>query len=321
MKFSDFKNRIQDGEDIKICLFEGEDAYFGDSGLRLLREKFVLDSTFDYCDVGVLQNDLSALKDSLALYPLLSQKRLTCVREFYPKADAIKGEIKEYLLNPAPNGILVIINSKEHEALKKFENVVVVDCKKADRFTLSRWIKGYLNDRGVSIELEQALTFADYCLLDMTRIKLECDKICAYAGKGGTVTKNDIELMISVETEYKIYDMTDYIAKKQVSNAIKVISEMTAKGETPLRILSSIYNYFRRMLHVALSDKNDVDLAKELAVKEFAVKKTRSQAKMFKAKNLKMAVDELSQADYRIKSGLCGADEQMWFTIFSIMIN
>lgn len=321
MKFSEFKNYIQSGEEVKICLFEGEDAYFGESGLRLLREKFVSDTTFDYCDVGVVQSDYSTLKDSLALFPLISEKRLTCVREFYPKADAVKGELKDYLTSPASNSILVIINSKEHEQLKKLSEVTVVECKKADRFTLARWIKGYLGENGVSIELELALTFADYCLLDMTRIKIECDKMCAYAGSGGKITKSDIDLMISAESEHKIYEMTDCIAKKQIGSAIKIIGEMMAKGDTQLRVISSVYTYFRRLLHIALCDKDDRDLAQLLGVKEVVVKINRQQAKKFKPKNLKTAVDELAQAEHKVKSGLTSADEQMWLTIFSIMIN
>ena len=321
MKFSEFKNYIQSGEEVKICLFEGEDAYFGESGLRLLREKFVSDITFDYCDVGALQSDFSALKDSLALFPLLSEKRVTCVREFYPKADAIKGELKDYLTAPASNSILVIINSKEHEQLKKLPEITVVDCKKADKFTLARWIKGYLGENGVSIELELASIFADYCQLDMTRIKIECDKICAYAGNGGKISKSDIDLMINAESEYKIYEMTDCIAKKQINSAIKIIGEMMAKGDTQLRVISAIYQYFRRLLHIALSDKDDKDLAPLLGIKEVVVKINRQQAKKFKPKNLKTAVDELAQAEYKIKSGLISADEQMWLTIFSIMVN
>ena len=319
MKFSELKNKIHEGEDFQICLFEGEDAYFGESGLRLLREKFVADQTFDYVDLGLAQSDLSLLKDSLSLFPLLSEKRLTLIKEFYPKAEQLKGELKDYFENPAPNGLLVILNSKECDTLKKFSSVTVVECKKADRVTLSRWIKGYLQESGVEIELETAMIFADYCSLDMTRIKLECDKLASYAGNGGKIDKNDLELMVTADTEYKIYDMTDCIAKKQFNSAIKIINEMLAKGEPHQKILTSVYNYFRKLLHVALSDKNAQETGTMLGMKEFAVKKASAQAKAFTPKNLKSAVDMLAQSDYEIKSGLKSVDEQMWIAVFSIM--
>lgn len=319
MRFSEFKNRIHEGEDYKICLFEGEDAYFGESGLRLLRDKFVLDVNFDFIDLGIAQSDLSGLKDSLALFPLLSPKRITCIREFYPKSEHLRGELKDYFENPPQNCLLIIINAKECEQIKKFKEVCVVDCKKEDRVNVARWVKGYLRDAGVEIELETALIFADFCLCEMTRIKTECDKLACYAGKGGRIEKSDLELMVSADSEYKIYDMTDYIAKKQFDKAVKVINEMLSKGEPHQKILTGVYNYFRRLLHVSLSDKDVAETGKLLGIKEYAVKKTLQQAKQFTPKSLKNAVDMLSNADYYIKSGTKNAEEQMWLSVFSIM--
>ncbi len=319
MKFSEFKNRIHEGEDQRICLFEGEDAYFGESGLRLLRDKFVFDLDFDFNDLGTAQSDLSGLKDSLAVFPLLSPKRITCIREFYPKAEQLKGDLREFFEKPPQNCLLVIINTKECEQIKKFSEVTVIDCKKEDRINVARWIKGYLKELEVEIELETALLFADFCLCEMTRIKKECDKLACYAGKGGRIEKSDLELMISAESEYKIYDLTDCIAKKQFDKAIKIIKEMLDKGEPHQKILVGIYNYFRRLLHVSLSDKSALETGNLLKIKEYAVKKTIQQAKMFSPKSLKSAVDMLSNADYYIKSGTKNAEEQMWITVFSIM--
>ena len=53
--------------------------------------------------------------------------------------------------------------------------------------------------------------------------------------------------------------------------------------------------------------------------KEYAVKKTREQAKMFRKKSLKVAVDFLSDSDYKVKSGVTDADENMWLSFFEIV--
>ena len=71
--------------------------------------------------------------------------------------------------------------------------------------------------------------------------------------------------------------------------------------------------------HIAISDKSDKELADLFGVKEYAVKKTREQAKMFKKKSLKFAVDFLSDSDYKVKSGVADADENMWLSFFEIV--
>ena len=113
--------------------------------------------------------------------------------------------------------------------------------------------------------------------------------------------------------------MTDYIGKKKFDSALSVISDMLSKGETPQRIILSVYNYFRRLLLSAISGKTPAQLAECFGIKEFAAAKTREQAKMFRMRSLKKAVDALIDADYKIKSGTADADETMWITVFSIM--
>ena len=215
--------------------------------------------------------------------------------------------------------ILVIVNEKPSDVLKKFSQINVVDCKKADASIISRYVKGKCATAGVSIDLESAKTLSEFCLNDMTRVENETEKLISYCFDKKQITLEDIELMVVKDTEFKIFEMTDYIGKKQFDQAIMVINDMLSKGENMQRLLVSVYNYFRRLLHVAISDKTDAELAKLFNVKEFAVKKTRTQAKAFKKKSLKQAVDMLTETDYLIKSGRVMPDERIWQNLFSIM--
>ena len=101
--------------------------------------------------------------------------------------------------------------------------------------------------------------------------------------------------------------------------AVSVIFDMLDKGETHGRIISAVYNYFRRLLFAAISDKPNAETAALLGVKEYAVKKAKEQAAAFKVRALKNAVDRLGDADYAVKSGKSDADELMWINLFKIM--
>ena len=65
--------------------------------------------------------------------------------------------------------------------------------------------------------------------------------------------------------------------------------------------------------------ETDKSYVQRVNFKEYAVKKTREQSKMFKKKSLKFAVDFLSDSDYKIKSGVADADENMWLSFFEIV--
>ena len=155
----------------------------------------------------------------------------------------------------------------------------------------------------------------------MTRIETETKKLVAYVGEGGVIQKSSLSEMVARDTEYKIYEMTDYIGKKKFDLALTVIKDMMSKGETPQRILVSVYNYFRRLLHASISGKTAGELAVVFGVKEFAAKKTIEQASMFKKRSLKNAVDMLTELDYKIKSGKIDALDGLWLSIFKIMMD
>lgn len=318
MKFSDFKNSLESGEQFSVYLFEGEDAFFKQRGASLLKDKYILEPSLNLQEFEGEEENLDGIIASLLAYPFMSDKRMTLVKEFYPKKNEV-ASLEQILENPSKESLFVILNSRSCELFKKYPSVCVVDCSKADAMTIARWIKAECQNNGVSIELEVAKNLADYCQSDMTRVKNETNKLCAYVLDKGIITMADVDEMVYRDIEYKVYEMTDYIAKKNVDMALNVINDMLYKGETVQKICNSVYNYYRRLLHVAISDLSDGELAVELGRTDYVIRKMRTQAKSFKKKSLKSAVDVLCQTDYLIKSGQRPMDVETWIALFRIM--
>ncbi len=319
MNYTEFKNGLEEGRIFPIYLFEGEDSFFRERGLVLLKNKYLQEPDLNYATFSGEKLNENELLASLTAFPFMSQKRITLLREYYPKTNAISVELKNYFENPISDSIFIIINEKPSDAIKKLSNVCVVDCKKADSSIISRYVKGKCAQAGIIIDLENAKILAEYCLNDMTRVENETEKLISYAFNKKTVSLEDIELLVSKDTEYKIYELTDYIGKRDFEKAITVINELLNKGETLQRLLISLYNYFRRLLHIAISGKTDSQLAESFSIKEFAVKKARVQANAFKKKSLKNAVDILADTDYLIKSGVADGTDRIWYSIFSVI--
>lgn len=318
MKYVEFKSQVNDGKEYAVYLFEGEDAFFRESGISLLKNKFVSQPELNFV---CLENDCSSgqIVASLEGYPFLSKKRMTLIREFYPKQEYFKGQLNDYLNNPCPDSILVIVNEKTSDGFKKFDNVCIVECQKADAALIVKWIRAKCTQSNVLIDGQTAQMICEYCLSDMTRINSETEKLICYVGDGGQIKSQDVIDMVSRDMEYKIYELTDHIAKKKFDAALVVVKDMIGKGEPPQRVLSYIYNYFRRLLHVAISDMDIDEIAKAFGVKEFAVRKMKEQANMFNKKALKSAVDMLADSDYKIKYGLADGEDRAYLTVFKIM--
>ncbi len=320
LKYTEFKNDVENGKVHPAYLFLGEDSFFSVQGLNLLTDRFIDEKSLNFTQLNAEDVSVGEIISSLDALPFLSQKRMVVLREYYPKADEIK-LLVGYFENPNESSILVILNTKQSEGLKKIKDICLVECAKMDANTISRWIKGECASNDVAIDLETSRLIAEYCLCDMNRVKIEVFKLCSYAYESKQINKSDVELLISKDSDYKVYQMTDYIAKKQFDNALSVINEMLSRGEPHQRIMTSVYYYFRKLLHLAISDKTDAELARIFNGNEYGIKKARQQAKMFKIRALKSSVDYLCDADFKFKSGKSSVEDEMWLSVFKIMVS
>ncbi len=318
MKYTEFKNSLDNGTVSPVYLFEGEDVFFRERGLTLLKNKYLQNPELNLVSLGG-DATVNELVTSLEGYPFMSEKRMTVIKEFYPKQEVFKNGLKNYLENPLETSLLVILNEKPCESLKKYQSVTLVECKKADKGLIVRWIKGECGKSNVSIDGETAGLIAEFCSSDMTRVESETKKLISYVSDGGEITAKDVEDMVARSTEYKIYELTDFIGKRKFDKALEIVADMLSKGDAPQRIIVSLYNYFRKLLHAAITEKTVSELMSLFGAPEFSVRKTKEQAKMFKKRAIKSAVDYLTDLDYKIKSGQMSADEGMWISLFRII--
>lgn len=320
MKFVEMKSSLKNEGVKNVYLLEGEDSYFRESGLALLKETVAQpELNYTVLEGDAALADLPAFLSALASFPFMSERRVVAVREFYPKADAFKGALGAYFQNPCPETVLAVSNAKECAALKKQANVVTVDCGRGDLSVLTEWVMRTVRRSGLAISQVSAEKVCEFSLRDMTKIANETDKLISFAREKGEVSERDVESLVVKDTEYQIYEMTERIGRKDVTGALTILKEMQAKGETPQRLMTSLYLYFRRLLHISISRESDGVLSKKLGIKEYAVKKCREQAARFRRKTLKRAVDRLTDYDFAAKTGCIAFDDALFSGIFYIM--
>lgn len=319
LKYSDYKKQLDNNEYSSIYLFEGEDAFFREHALNDLVNKVVSEKDLNFVLFDGDNFDIDALLSSVSLLPFMSEKRVTAIREFYPDKKQTE-RLKDIFDNPYPDSIFVIVNTEPCDVLNKFDSVSKVDCGKAEPNVIAKWIKVTCSKYGAEITPSAVNMIIEYCLSDMARIECEVRKLCDYVGIDGTIDEEIADSMVIKDTEFKIYELTDCIGKRKNEQALYIINELLGKGETYQRLLISIYNYFRRLLFIAISDKSDSETASLLNIKEYALKKAKEQTKYFKVMALKKAVDILSDSDYAFKSGKANIEDSFWISLFNIML-
>ncbi|MBQ7323491.1 MAG: DNA polymerase III subunit delta [Clostridia bacterium] len=312
MKYVDFKKFTDENGAQPIYLFEGEEVYFKEKGEALLKERYLQDKTLDYSafDGSTLKGEkLKQLVDAVNCFPFISEKRFVRVTEFYPTEKDFETYLKPLFDNPPATSILCIQNSAKGKAgtssLSKKPHVTYVDCGRSDEETIKKWIFITCKRAGVYADGITCGKIASYCIYDMARISKETEKLLAYAEAEGIekLTDEVVDGLVYPDSEYKIYELANALARKNYSAYMRVVKDLTTRGFNETTLLSSLASYFKNLYEVSLCRGGDREVAATLGIKEYAAKKNREQAQKFGKERLL----ELYTTVYNAISGIkCG---------------
>lgn len=139
----------------------------------------------------------------------------------------------------------------------------------------------------------------------MSRISKETEKLLGYceAARIDRLTDEIVDGLVYPDSEYKIYELANALARKNYSTYMKVLKDLSSRGNNETMLLSSLASYFRNLYETSLCRGGDKEVATALGVKEYAARKNREQV----AKFGKERVRELYQAVYGAISDVkCG---------------
>ncbi|MBQ4072233.1 MAG: DNA polymerase III subunit delta [Clostridia bacterium] len=213
------------------------------------------------------------------------------------------------------NTILILSNSNIPLSLSRY--FIEIDCSKLDFSLLRDYVPKLIAPK--KIDGNALYTLVEYCNRDMLKISNELKKLIAYMGNRQVISHDMVELLVANTVENEIYELANALADKNKTKAMGLFDKFVAKGIDYSVILSTLVGQYRRLLHCALSNRSDKELAEDLKIKEWAVKRTRETASRYGKATLKACLDDLIDAEYNFKSGLM-VDETAVRTVMAKLV-
>ena len=139
----------------------------------------------------------------------------------------------------------------------------------------------------------------------------EIRKLIEYAGEGGTITKESVDLLATRTLESNIFDLTDNLGKKNISNSLEILDELLYQKEPIQKILITLYNHFKKLYIVKLTERYNRDLVTYLNLKPnqtFLINKYKTQARFFTEGEIRKIIDDMIKLDASYKVGLIDVD-------------
>ena len=233
MKFTQLKEDLKAGAR-PIYLIEGDDAYFRIKAEEQIKAAFLQNAELNFSTFDGAQykgQALTEITSALSAFPFMSDKRIVKISEFYPAESDFERYLKPLFENFPETTVLLIVNSQTKKGvdLKRRKSVTFVDCNKSDRETVAKWAYITMKRAGVSSSVEACEAIADYCLCDMSRVSKEVEKLIA-CGKEGMITKTDVDGLVYKDADFRVYQMTGAVARRDYSAFAEIYSDLLGKG-------------------------------------------------------------------------------------------
>lgn len=297
MKFEELKQSLTTHIDACYNIF-GQDEFMKDSALNQLKEKVVtslpeLNYTTFYSD----ELDEKKFFECMDSLPFLSEKKIIVLKVYSSKKLTFSDKLINYLKNIPPFCVFIIVSDVAFTL--KGITFTTIDCTKISRNIIEKFILSTVKKHNSNIDNESLNLLIEYCDESMMYVNTELNKCLSYTNN---ITKTVIDELVDKHTEYKIFDFTNAIAKKENEKAIYLLKKFLSDKNSP-PLIPVLYTHFRRLYFISATGKNDYDLAEELKINKFAVTKMREQLKFFKENDLKEILNMISDFDNKIKSG------------------
>lgn len=163
----------------------------------------------------------------------------------------------------------------------------------------------------VEIDENTARYLVECCGSGMQELINELRKVIEYAGPGGTITKESIDTLCIKQIQAIIFDLTDYLGAKNVGKALEILKKLKYNKEPVQKILITLYNHFKKLYIVKISNEYKTNLAESMNLKPnqmFLTRKYSEQARYFSKEELRKIMDELINLDAGYKQGLIDLD-------------
>ncbi|MEW6129647.1 MAG: DNA polymerase III subunit delta [Acidobacteriota bacterium] len=328
ISYDDLRKQIKAGHLESLYLFVGEEDYFQDRAVTLLKNSldegmrlFNFNSFTVGESVGGNRTTITQAIDNANQLPMMANRRITIIREF----DKLKEEeldfVLDYLKHPSPTTTVVFravsLDQRRKITAALMKSCTVVTFDKLTDAEASRKAEEYLRWRGCRIEPAALSHLINLVGTHMGRLVNELEKLAAYA-EGGFINNAAIQELVPRAREHSSFELWDAIMDRDRKRGLRLMHRLLDDKTEPLAIVGALGGLYRRMLsakdliarHAAFEDVAKATGQYGVRAKEFITKLNRMSRD-----SIVYGIRRIAQVDLAIKSSEATPRLQLEFLI------
>jgi len=302
-----------------LYLFHGPDEFSRSEALAVMRAAVPR----DLADLNITRLDgrrlkLDALAAACEAMPFLAERRLVIVSDAlkHVKAGKEREELRAYLERVPPFCDLVFVESEDVDR----RSIIYTYLKKAGEVReflppqggeLARWLAERARRLGTKLAPAAAQRLVELVGTDTRSLVTELEKLATYAGKGGSIGVDDVDLLVQDRQEQNLFAFIDDLSARRLGPALRGARTLLEDGQAATYVLFMLARQLRILIGVqdlAGRRMRPDEIAAELGQKPFVVRKAVEQVRGFGPGELPRLHDRLLELDIATKTGRIQAE-------------
>jgi DNA polymerase III subunit delta len=291
---------------LPVYLLAGNDRPKIARALRRLRARFGAESVEQVTADSASGADAVAACNALGLFAGADGGRLVVVEgvERWRKADL--DAVTAYLADPVPGAVLALVAGEPPrgdalaKAVAKVGQVLTFDAPKPR--DLPGWVRAQFKARGATVDQDAARALVEIVGDDLSALATEADKIATWA-RGEAIAREDVEALAMPAREATAWALSDAWGQRDVAALLRAC-EAELERRDPFAVstrLAAHVGLVRGVQRLAAGGLATREIAKQLGLHEFRVKKAMGHSSNYSEDELDAAVVRLAALDAAIK--------------------
>lgn len=290
-----------------IYVFLGNEINIIKKKIDSLIDELKIDNIIKYDYDSVSIDDIL---NEINYVDLFNEKKLLIVSNFTFKKMKDKEEkaLSNYINHMNDNVIILKCIDEKLDNKKELIKLVndkckVIELKKMDYKTLHEYVTKIFSDNNKRITYNQIKNILSLCENDTDSVLNEVNKLLLYKMDDDVITDEDIEKVISKNSEKEMFKLNDAVMAHNIPNMLESTKILVSSGVDEVVIIDYLSKQFRTLYQIKVMSKDTgiQTITSRLSLNPFVTKKMLDVVGKFSEEKLLNIIYKLSDADISIK--------------------
>lgn len=306
-----FYRDLEEGRLSPLYFIFGEEPYLLRQSLERFKYSVIdpetMDFNFNQYHAG--DADISHVRDSVELLPMMAPRRLVILREAQELSDREWAELEPVFQTPVESTVFVIMASRVDKRKKSvrllLDKADAIEFKKPYDNQIPSWIRYIATSLELEISDEAVHLLHKLTGHHLIEIETELRKLGDFVGERRKIEVQDVAAAVSRTKEENVFDFARAIGENDRVKALEQLVSLMDQGQSEIGIVALVARHIRLLMTIKRGLEEGLyggKLANYAQVPPYFLDQYLAQAKLWNTKKLEQTLVVLSETDRALKS-------------------